>query len=137
MLSFQEMYGFIAKMVLEIQHGVVSYHFKFEFSDSKILVISSKKGLMRHYFPKENNEFRLERTWKSTHNGPIRLMCFDPTSTFLATGGSDGTVKVWDVIRKFCTHNLKVSRLIETAVIHAYTVHRTLSGRKLFGKSPF
>jgi WD40 repeat protein len=31
----------------------------------------------------------------------------DPTSTLIATGSADSTIKVWDVERGFCTHNLK------------------------------
>lgn len=73
--------------------------------DSNILVIASKQGLLKHYSTEEG--FMLMRTWKSIHRGIVRIMKFDPSSTFLATGGSDGSVKVWDVIRKFCTHNLK------------------------------
>ncbi|XP_035229762.1 transducin beta-like protein 3 isoform X2 [Stegodyphus dumicola] len=34
-------------------------------------------------------------------------MAFDSTTTLLATGGSDSTVKIWDIIRKYYTHNLK------------------------------
>ena len=69
-------------------------------------MIASKSGLLRQY---SADELVLQRTWKSTHKGPVRLLAFDPTSTFLASGGTDGAVKVWDVIRKFCTHNLQVS----------------------------
>ena len=75
------------------------------FLDGSILVVATRSGLLRQY---STDDFQLERTWKSLHNGPVRVLAFDPTSTFLASGGSDGTVKVWDVIRKFCTHNLKV-----------------------------
>jgi len=34
-------------------------------------------------------------------------MAFDSTSTLLATGGADATVKVWDVVREYCTNNLR------------------------------
>ncbi|KAJ3041567.1 Transducin (beta)-like 3 [Rhizophlyctis rosea] len=34
-------------------------------------------------------------------------MDFDPTSTLVATGSADSTVKVWDVERGYCTHNFK------------------------------
>jgi len=34
-------------------------------------------------------------------------MCFDATSTLLATGSSDHTTKVWDIQAQYCTHNLK------------------------------
>ena len=34
-------------------------------------------------------------------------MAYDVTSTLLATGSADATVKVWDTVRKYCTHNLR------------------------------
>jgi len=34
-------------------------------------------------------------------------MAFDSTSTLLATGGADATVKLWDVVREYCTNNLR------------------------------
>jgi len=37
-------------------------------------------------------------------------MAFDSTSTLLATGGADATVKVWDVVREYCTNNLRQHR---------------------------
>ena len=80
------------------------------------MVVATRSGLLRQY---STDDFQLERTWKCLHNGPIRVLAFDPTSTFLASGGSDGTVKIWDVIRKFCTHNLKDhSGLIQTVEFH-------------------
>lgn len=34
-------------------------------------------------------------------------MCFDVTSTLLATASSDYTTKIWDIHAQYCTHNLK------------------------------
>lgn len=47
------------------------------------------------------------RTWKAIHSAPVQFMCFDNTSTLLATGSSDHTTKVWDIEAQYCTHNLK------------------------------
>lgn len=47
------------------------------------------------------------RTWKALHVAPILHMCFDDTSTLLATASSDYTIKVWDTKAQYCTHNLK------------------------------
>ena len=41
------------------------------------------------------------------HIGPVNCMAFDSSITLLATSGSDSTIKVWDIIRKYYTHNLK------------------------------
>lgn len=47
------------------------------------------------------------RTWKSLHLTPVIELQFDPTTTLVASGGTDGTLKVWDIRRQYCTHNLK------------------------------
>ncbi|KAJ1330692.1 hypothetical protein BSLG_009144 [Batrachochytrium salamandrivorans] len=41
------------------------------------------------------------------HEAPVLAMEFDSTSTLVATGSADSTVKVWDVDRGYCTHNFK------------------------------
>ena len=43
---------------------------------------------------------------QSTHTAPMVSMAFDSTSTLLATTSADSTVKVWDVVREYCTNNL-------------------------------
>ena len=47
------------------------------------------------------------RTWKSLHLTPVVELVFDSTTTLLASGGTDGSLKVWDIRRQYCTHNLK------------------------------
>ncbi len=47
------------------------------------------------------------RTWKAIHSAPVQFMCFDNTSTLLATCSSDYTTKIWDIKAQYCTHNLK------------------------------
>lgn len=72
--------------------------------DDKILVTASNSGLLRQW---DLETHTVKRTWRSTHKGPINVMAFDQTVTLLATGGTDSTVKIWDIIRQYCTHNLK------------------------------
>lgn len=43
------------------------------------------------------------------HTGPVASMDFDSTSTLLATGAADATVKVWDIRQGYCTHNFRGS----------------------------
>jgi U3 small nucleolar RNA-associated protein 13 len=38
---------------------------------------------------------------------PVIVSAVDQTGTLVATGGSDGIVKVWDIHRGFATHNLR------------------------------
>ena len=54
---------------------------------------------------------KCERTWKSMHVALVRHMCFDASSTLLATASADRTTRIWNMRTQCCTHNLKVSSL--------------------------
>ncbi|XP_048465369.1 transducin beta-like protein 3 isoform X2 [Rhincodon typus] len=58
-------------------------------------------------------------------------MAFDSTSTLLATGGCDSTIKIWDVIKQYCTHSLKGS----SGVVHLVEFHPDISRLQLFSSS--
>lgn len=61
------------------------------------------------------------RTWKSLHLTPVVELAFDSTTTLVASGATDGSLKVWDISRQYCTHNLKggsgVYRYIESSIL--------------------
>ena len=44
---------------------------------------------------------------QAIHFAPVLCMSFDSTSTLLATGSADSTIKIWDIEKKYCTHNLR------------------------------
>ncbi|KAJ3345120.1 Transducin (beta)-like 3 [Entophlyctis luteolus] len=46
------------------------------------------------------------RTWKA-HDAPVLTMAFDASSTLVATGSADSTIRIWDVDRGFATHLFK------------------------------
>lgn len=48
-------------------------------------------------------EATLLRTLKP-HTAPVVTISVDPTGTLLATGGADGSIKVWDIRGGFVTH---------------------------------
>ncbi|XP_037076640.1 transducin beta-like protein 3, partial [Pollicipes pollicipes] len=83
-----------------------------------VLVTSHTSGLLRLWDWKKNE---VQRVWKSLHSGPIPVLCFDETTTLVASGGVDGTIKVWDTVRQYCTHNLKGS----VGVISAIEFHQS------------
>ncbi|CEG37568.1 transducin-like 3 [Plasmopara halstedii] len=76
------------------------------------LVTAGRNLLLRVW---DLNTFECVRTIKA-HDTPVLAMCFDPSGTLLATGGSDRTVKVFDVDKGFCTHNFRGHAGIVTLV---------------------
>ncbi|XP_064470789.1 transducin beta-like protein 3 [Ornithodoros turicata] len=95
-------------------------------TDDQILVVGGRSGLLRHY---DLENTKLERTWKSFHVGSIACMAFDTTSTLLASGGCDSIIKVWDVVRQYCTHHLRGAQ----GVFSIVKFHPVASTAQLFG----
>ncbi|KAG8182795.1 hypothetical protein JTE90_009108 [Oedothorax gibbosus] len=81
--------------------------------DDDTLVTAAKNGIMRHWHLSTK---LLEKTWKSVHIGVVSCMAFDSTTTLLATGGTDSTIKVWDIVHKYYTHNLKGGKGVYSTV---------------------
>jgi WD40 repeat protein len=53
------------------------------------------------------------------HRMPILCMEYDPTGTLVATGSSDRSVRVWDIIKGYCTHSFTVhTDIVKTVVFH-------------------
>ena len=74
------------------------------------------------YLGEAYTDGKIVRTWKSQHLTPVVELSFDPTTTLVASGGTDGTLKIWDIVRQYCTHNLKggsgVYRLLFIFISH-------------------
>ncbi|KAL4659135.1 transducin beta-like protein 3 [Arapaima gigas] len=96
--------------------------------DDEILVTASRALLLKHWNWKQST---CVRSWRAIHMTPVSSMTFDPTSTLLATGGSDSTIKIWDVLKQYCTHNLKGS----SGVVHLVEFHPDPERLQLFSSS--
>ncbi|KAH7945877.1 hypothetical protein HPB49_016771 [Dermacentor silvarum] len=94
--------------------------------DETTLAVSGRSGLLRQW---DLETEVLARTWKSFHQGPVSCMVFDSTSTLLASGGCDSTVKVWDIIRQYCTHHLRGAQ----GVFSVVRFHPDAEVGRLFG----
>ncbi|XP_062820586.1 transducin beta-like protein 3 isoform X1 [Anolis carolinensis] len=97
-------------------------------NDDEILVTASQSLLLKQWDWLAN---KCSRTWKAIHTSPVASMVFDSTSTLLATGGCDSTIKVWDIPRQYCTHNLKGS----SGGVHLVAFHPDMSQPQLFSSS--
>ncbi|KAL7978984.1 hypothetical protein Chor_015008 [Crotalus horridus] len=97
-------------------------------NDDEILVTGSQALLLKQWDWLGN---KCTRTWKAVHTAPVASMTFDLSSTLLATGGCDSTIKIWDIPRQYCTHNLKGS----SGVVHLVKFHPDSSQPQLFSSS--
>uniref|UniRef100_A0AAX7UBY3 Transducin (beta)-like 3 n=1 Tax=Astatotilapia calliptera TaxID=8154 RepID=A0AAX7UBY3_ASTCA len=93
-----------------------------------MLVTASRALLLKQWDWRQAN---CTRSWRAIHTVPVASMTFDSTSTLLATGGCDGTIKLWDVVKHYCTHNLKGS----SGVVHLVQFHPNTDLLQLFSSS--
>uniref|UniRef100_A0A8C3AKX4 Transducin beta like 3 n=1 Tax=Cyclopterus lumpus TaxID=8103 RepID=A0A8C3AKX4_CYCLU len=121
--------------VLEISTGKIvhsvqksSGHTSLVCPPTQMLVTASRALLLKQW---DWRQAQCTRSWRAIHTVPVASMTFDPTSTLVATGGCDGTIKLWDVLKQYCTHNLKGS----SGVVHLVQFHPDISRLQLFSSS--
>jgi len=74
------------------------------------LITAHKSGLLRQWEVDELAKPELVKTFRSIHTGPISLLKLHELvsgGVILGTGGTDGTLKVWDLDAKYYTHNFR------------------------------
>ncbi len=71
------------------------------------------------------------RVVSRSHDAPVYVCTTDPTSTYLASGATDGTVKVWDIVRGFPTHVLRGHGGVVSAIAWSYPPAVGLEVRKM------
>lgn len=69
--------------------------------NAKEVVVATSKSLLQHVSLETKEKMRSIKA----HRMPILTMDFDPTGTLVATGSADKTVKVWDILKGYCTHS--------------------------------
>jgi len=79
--------------------------------DVLTLIVAHKSSLIRQYVMQQEDDWKPEvvKTFRSIHTCPISIMKIHllEGSKLLATGGADGTVKIWDLEHKYYTHNFR------------------------------
>ncbi|XP_049802000.1 transducin beta-like protein 3 [Schistocerca nitens] len=73
-------------------------------SDNEVLVTSHRSGLFKQWKWKEK---LLTKVWKSIHKGPVSCLALDNAGGILASGGSDASVRLWDVPHHTCSDTLR------------------------------
>ncbi|OAA74071.1 small nucleolar ribonucleoprotein complex subunit [Cordyceps fumosorosea ARSEF 2679] len=89
------------------------------------LIICSRSLSMRIFSLKKSAdgssvESSLIRTLKP-HTTPVSVLAVDRTSTLLATGGTDGAIKVWDIAGGYVTHTFRGPSVLVSA-LHFFEV---------------
>ncbi|XP_069380930.1 transducin beta-like protein 3 [Paralichthys olivaceus] len=117
------------KIIHSVEHDDLEDITSFALScDDELLVTASRALLLKQW---DWRQAQCTRSWRAIHTVPVASMTFDSTSTLLATGGCDGTIKLWDVVKQYCTHNLKGS----SGVVHLVQFHPDISRLQLFSSS--
>lgn len=83
--------------------------------NNKWIVVCYRNGLIKQ-LDVSTPSYDVVRSWKSVHVGSISTLSFDSSAVYLATGGTDSTIKIWDLVRQYCTHNLKGARGVVSAI---------------------
>ena len=71
------------------------------------------------------------RVVSRAHDAPVYVCKTDPTSTYLASGATDGTVKVWDIMHGFPTHVLRGHGGVVSAIAWSYPLVQDFEARKM------
>lgn len=70
-------------------------------TDGSRTVTSHKSGLLKMW----NSQGEMEKMWKYIHKGPIAALTLN--EDVLASGGSDGVVRLWNLTHQACTASLR------------------------------
>lgn len=83
--------------------------------NGKEIVVATEKFNIMHYVIETKTS---TKTIKA-HRMPILCMSYDSTGTLVATGSSDKSVRVWDIMKGYCTHSFsKHSDVVKTVMFH-------------------
>lgn len=101
------------------------YTFKLSKSND-VVVTAHKSGLMKLWDRHTGKQLKM---WRSGHKGPVARLAFDSHDTSIASGGSDGNVRVWDLSHHTCTSSLRGA----TGVFSVLKYHPDASKQLIFG----
>ncbi|KAK8065321.1 hypothetical protein PG997_012068 [Apiospora hydei] len=102
------------------------------------LIVCSRSLSMRIYSlkrstPDEEVATQLLRTVKP-HGTPVLVLAVDRTSTLLATGGTDGSIKVWDIVGGYVTHTFRGPSVLVSALHFFEVAAGSKKGAEVNGK---
>lgn len=96
--------------------------------DSLQVVTAHKSGLLKLWSLAES---KIIKMWRSIHKGPISRLAFNGTGDTIATGGSDGTARLWNIAHQTCMCCLRGAQ----GVFSILVFHPDTSKNLIFGSA--
>lgn len=79
--------------------------YTFQISHNNASIITAhKSGLMKLW---ERETGKQQKIWRSGHKGPVARLAFESSDENVASGGSDGNIRLWDLAHNTCTSSLR------------------------------
>ncbi|XP_023946748.1 transducin beta-like protein 3 [Bicyclus anynana] len=94
--------------------------------DNQTVITAHKSGLIKLW---DKDSGRQVKVWKSGHKGAVARLAFDSNDTNVASGGTDGNVRLWDITHHTCTSSLKGAMGVFTVLKY----HPDSSKQLIFG----
>lgn len=73
-------------------------------NNNETVVTAHKSGLMKLWDRIDGKQIKV---WRAGHKGPVSRLAFDGLDENIASGGSDGSVRLWDLAHNTCTSSLR------------------------------
>lgn len=93
---------------------------------NNVVVTAHKSGLMKLW---DTETGKQEKVWRSGHKGPVARLAFDSSDDNIASGGSDGNIRLWDLAHNTCTSSLRGAMGVFTVLKY----HPDSSKQLIFG----
>lgn len=101
--------------------------YTFQMSHGNNAVVTAHKSGLIKLWDRETG--RQEKVWRSGHKGPVARIAFDSSDDNIASGGSDGNVRLWDLAHNTCTSSLRGAMGVFTVLKY----HPDSSKQLIFG----
>ncbi|CAK1596137.1 unnamed protein product [Parnassius mnemosyne] len=95
-------------------------------NNNDVIVTAHKSGLMKLW---DRNTGKQLKVWRSGHKGAVARLAFDPTDSNIASAGSDGNIRLWDLNHYTCISSLHGALGVFTVVKY----HPDISKQIIFG----
>nr|XP_026488366.1 transducin beta-like protein 3 [Vanessa tameamea] len=94
--------------------------------DNQTVVTVHKSGLLKLW---DRETGQQQKVWRSGHKGAVAKLAFDANDANIASGGTDGNIRLWDINCHTCTSSLKGAMGVFTVLKY----HPDISKQLIFG----